>query len=406
MPVFTYTAVDSKGQRSSGTVPAPNRAAALDAVMEKGLVPAAVEEQSAAAARPARRLLPVSARVSQNDVEAFSRELANLLAAGVSLSRALQILSREASSAAARKQWSAIHDSVVGGMPLAEALGQFPQSFPPVHVAMVRAGETGGFLDVVLGQIADFRSRERDLKNKIRGALVYPAVLVVLAGFVLTYLLVWFIPRFSLVFKEFGAALPPLTQAIVGVSMVVSQYGPLVLIAAILLVMVIRRALKSEAGRRFLEKNMLRVPAVGRVLARFSLVRFCRMLGTLLGAGVPLVAALRVAREAIGNQTLADAVSQSIEEVQQGKPLARSLAPCQQLFPATAIEMIAVAEESSRLDQELLRLATVYEGDLDRQLRMLVALVEPLLLFLMAAVVGTVVIGMLLPIFTLQEYIR
>jgi type II secretory pathway component PulF len=364
-----------------------------------------VEEQSAAAKKPSR-LLPGSARVSQADVEAFSRELANLLAAGVSLSRALQILSREASHAAARKQWSAIHDDVVGGTPLADALAKFGQSFPPVHVAMVRAGETGGFLDVVLGQIADFRSRERDLKSKIRGAMVYPSVLVVLAGGVLVFLMTYFIPRFSGVFAEFGAALPPLTQAIVATSHIVTRYGLLVVIAAALAVMVVRRALKSEAGRRFMERTMLSVPAVGRVLARFALVRFCRMLGTLLGAGVPLVTALRVAREAIGNQTLADAVNLSIEDVQQGRPLAKSLAPCERLFPATAIEMIAVAEESSRLDQELLRLATVYETDLDRQLRMLVALAEPVLLFIMAAVVGTVVIGMLLPVFTLQEYIR
>jgi type II secretory pathway component PulF len=271
---------------------------------------------------------------------------------------------------------------------------------------MVRAGETGGFLDVVLGQIADFRSRERDLKSKVSGALVYPTVLVVLAACVLTFLLIWFIPRFSQIFAEFGATLPALTQGIIMASEITRKYGVLVIIGAALLVLVGRRALKSEAGRRFLERTLLRVPALGRVLARFSLVRFCRMLGTLLGAGVSLVTALRVAREAIGNQTLSDAVNQSIEEVQQGKALARSLASCHQLFPATAIEMIAVAEESSRLDQELLRLAAAYEADLDRQLRMLVALVEPLLLFLMAAVVGTVVIGMLLPIFTLQEYIR
>jgi type II secretory pathway component PulF len=406
MPVFTYTAVDSKGQTTSGTVPAPNREAALDAVAQQGLTPASVQEQLIAAERRPSRLLPGSDRVSQTDVEAFSRELASLLAAGVPLSRALQILSREASHAAARKQWVAIHDDVVGGTSLAEAMGKFPRSFPAVHVAMVHAGETGGFLDVVLGQIADFRSRERDLKSKIKGALVYPTVLVVLAGCVLVFLLTYFIPRFSGVFAEFGATLPALTQAIVAASALATKYGLLVLVAAALAVVAVRRALKSESGRRFMERNLLRVPALGRILARFSLVRFCRMLGTLLGAGVQLVTALRVAREAIGNQTLSDAVSVSIEEVRQGKPLARSLALCHQLFPATVIEMIAVAEESSRLDQELMRLATAYEADLDRQLRILVALAEPVLLFIMAAIVGTVVIGMLLPVFTLQDYIR
>jgi type II secretory pathway component PulF len=142
------------------------------------------------------------------------------------------------------------------------------------------------------------------------------------------------------------------------------------------------------------------------VLARFALVRFCRMLGTLLGAGVPLVTALRVSREALGNQTLADAMNLSIEEVQQGKALSRSLATCEQLFPPTVIEMIAVAEESAQLDKELIRLSVAYESDLDRRLRMLVSLAEPAMLFVMAAVVGTIVVGMLLPIFTLQDYIK
>jgi type II secretory pathway component PulF len=406
MPVFTYTAIDASGQKTEGTVPAANRTAALDLVVQKGLMPAQVEEQQVAAVGEQPSLLGRLGRVSQADVEAFSRELANLLAAGVPLSRALQILCREASQAAARKQWTAIHDDVVGGLPLAEAISRFPQSFPPVHVAMVRAGETGGFLDVVLGQIADFRSRERDLTSKVKGALVYPTVLVVVMVGVLVFLMTYFIPRFTAIFAEFGAVLPPLTRAIVAISRFTTHYGLLLIIALALAVIVIRRLVRSEAGRRTVERLLLRVPALGRVIARFALVRFCRMLGTLLGAGVPLVTALRVAQEAIGNQTLADAVGQSIEEVQQGKTLARSLAACRQLFPATVIEMIAVAEESSRLDQELTRLAAAYETDLDRQLRMLVALAEPALLFVMAGVVGTIIISVILPVFTLQEFIR
>ena len=406
MPVFTYAAIDASGQKTEGTVPAANRTAALDLVVQKGLTPALVEEQAAAPAPEGPSLLGRLGRVSQADVEAFSRELANLLAAGVPLSRALQILCREASQAAARKQWTAIHDDVVGGLPLADAISRFPQSFPPVHVAMVRAGETGGFLDVVLGQIADFRSRERDLTSKVKGALVYPTVLVVVMVGVLVFLMTYFIPRFTAIFAEFGAVLPPLTRAIVAISRFTTHYGLLLIIALALAVIVIRRLVRSEAGRRTVERLLLRVPALGRVIARFALVRFCRMLGTLLGAGVPLVTALRVAQEAIGNQTLADAVGQSIEEVQQGKTLARSLAACRQLFPATVIEMIAVAEESSRLDQELTRLAAAYETDLDRQLRMLVALTEPALLFVMAGVVGTIIISVILPVFTLQEFIR
>ncbi len=405
MPVFTYKAISREGEKTSGTVPAPNREAALDQVVEQGLVPVAVAEQRSAA-QVRTGLFGSLGRVSQTSVEAFNRELANLLAAGVSMSRSLSILAREASQAAARRQWAAIHDDVTGGTSLADAMSKWPRSFPPVQVAMVRAGETGGFLDVVLEQIASFRSRERDLKGRVRSAMVYPVVLAVLAAGVLVFLLTYFIPRFSEIFADFGENLPALTRAVVAVSHAVTRYGLVIAGAAVLAVILVRRILDSASGRLATERALLRVPVIGRLLARFALVRFCRMLGTLLGAGVPLVSSLKVAREAIGNQVLAEAVGTSTEQVQQGKPLARSLAINARLFPASVVEMVAVAEESGRLDEELKRLAGVYEDELDRRLRMLVSLAEPALLFVMAAIVGTIVIGMLLPVFTLQEFIH
>ena len=406
MPTFTYKALDPTGQETTGTVSAQNRGGALDDLSRRGLVPVSLAESSNGQGRARPEARSLTGRVSQAAVEAFSRELANLLAAGVPMNRGLKILCREASSSAAKKQWMAIHDDVAEGIPLAEAMARWPKSFPLVYVAMVRAGETGGFLDVVLMQIADFRSRERDLKSKVRSSLAYPTILAVLSVGVLVFLLTYFIPRFSGIFAGFGAALPPLTRAIVAVSRAVTDYGLLVLLGTLLVVLLVRRAMKSPAGRLAGERLLLRTPGVGKVLARFALVRFCRMLGTLLGAGVPLVSALRVARETLGQQTLANAVNDAVEEVQQGRPLARSLSACRQLFPPSVVEMIAVAEETGRLDLELKRLAGVYEEDLDRQLRLLVAMAEPALLFVMAAVVGAIVVGMLLPVFTLQEYIR
>jgi len=405
MPVFAYTALDAKGEKTSGTVPAQHRPAALDQIIRKGLTPVAVAARQAAITK--RFTLPGSAgRVSQASVEAFIRELANLLIAGVPMSRALHILHHETSHPAAKRQRAAIHEDVTGGMSLADAMSKWPMSFPAVCVAMVRAGESGGFLDVVLGQIADFRSRQRDLKGKIKGALAYPIILTVVATGVLIFLLTYFIPRFSGIFADFGAALPPLTRGIVAVSRAVTNYGLLIIVGIALVVMLIHRALRSESGRLMTERLLLRIPMLGSVLARLALVRFCRMLGTLLGAGVPLIASLKVAREAIGNRTLAEAVRLSIEQVQQGKPLSRSFTSCEQLFPASVIEMITVAEESGRLDIELKRLAIVYEEELDRQLRLLVALAEPAMLFVMAGIVGIIVVGMLLPVFTLQEFIR
>ena len=216
----------------------------------------------------------------------------------------------------------------------------------------------------------------------------------------------FFIPRFSKIFAEFGGNLPLPTQIVVGASHWITSYALVFLGVVVGLVLVIRRVLASEAGRRGLEWLMFKTPGLGGVVAMFAVVRFCRMLGTLLGSGVSLIAALRVAREAIGHQTLQDAVGKAIEEVQRGASLSRSLATCPQLFSASISEMVSVAEESGRLDKELVRIATSYEILLDRRLRMLVSLVEPALLFIMAAFVGTIVISMLLPVFELQNLIH
>ncbi len=433
MPSFVYEAVDGRGERSQGTLLAESRAAALGAVRRQGLTAVSVRLQESqggavpegkreADARMQAKRASADAddgdangwrrgwwerkQVSGAQAEAFTRELANLLEAGVPMGRALQIMKREASGSAARRQWAAVHDDVVGGKSLAEALGRWPGSFAAVYVAMIRAGELGGFLDVVLHQIADFRARESELLGRVKAAMVYPAVLAVLAVVVVIGLLTFFIPRFALMFADFGAALPMLTQLIVAASALLTKYGWLLLIGMAAAGYGLKRWMQTESGERRLERVMLGLPGVGVIVARFALVRFARMLGTLLKAGVPMVTALRVAREAIGNQTLADAVSKAIEDVKEGSGLARSLGKCEKLFPPGVVEMVAVAEESGRLDKELLRLAQTYEVELDRRLRMLVSLAEPMLLFAMAAVIGTIVIGMLLPIFTLQELIQ
>ena len=406
MAVFTYTALSPDGRTTTGTLPAESRTAAISAVVGKGLHPVQVLEQGQKAVRPALPTTAQAGAVKQTHVESFTRELANLLGGGVPLSRALHLLRREASAPGPRQLWGQIHDDVVGGTGLADALAQHPKTFSPIYIAMVRAGEAGGFLEVVLSQIADFRTRERDLRGRVLAAMIYPMVLIVLAIGVLTFLMTFFIPRFTPFFKEFGGALPWLTQAIIGLSSLATRYGLFVLVAVVVGAVMLRRAALTESGRRRIERAILATPALGRVVSHFALVRFCRMLGTLLGAGVSLVAALRTAKEAIGNQTLADAVAHGIEQVQRGESLARALGEAERLFPPSVIEMIAIAEETSRLDKELVRLSLSYEAELDRRLRMLVALVEPVMLFVMAAVIGTVVIGMLLPIFNLQELVK
>jgi type II secretory pathway component PulF len=406
MGVFAYTALGGDGRSTSGTVPAESRAQAIAAVIGKGLHPVKVEEQRGKKAA-VKAEAPKGGRVTQKHVEAFTRELASLLAGGVPLSRSLQLLRRETKAAGPAALWAQIHEDVIAGNALADAMAQHPKVFSTVYLAMVRAGEAGGFLDVVLGQIADFRTREADLKGKVKGAMVYPCVLAVLATAVLTFLLVYFIPTFQPIFHDLGGNLPALTLGIMAVSnTVASKWGLVVVLVIVSLVFWLFKALQTDAGKRRFEMVVLKTPALGSVVAFFAMVRFCRMLGTLLGAGVPLVASLKVAKEAIGNQTLSDTVAHGIDQVQKGESLARALGAADKLFPSSVVEMIAIAEETGRLDKELVRLSIAYESELDRQLRMLVALAEPLLLFVMAGLIGTIVVGMLLPIFNIGDLMK
>jgi type II secretory pathway component PulF len=415
MPLFDYKALQLDGAIAQGQLEAAGRAEAFRQMEGLGLRPISLAER---AAQAARNNAPTAAaggglalklggeKISARELENFTRLLSSLLAAGVPLSRALTILHKEATSPAAAAKWKEIHGLVIDGMSLADAMAKSPETFPRVYVAMVQAGETGGFLDLVLAQIADFQAREKEMRAKVMTAMLYPLILLVLALGVVVFLLTFFIPRFQLIFASNNAALPVLTQVIVGISHAVRTYGLFFVAALVVGVVSLRSWFKSEKGRRTWEGIILRSPVVGPLVAQFAMARFGRMLGTLLGASVPLVQALNVARKSIGNQILVDAVSDSITRVSEGGQLGQSLANCKGLFPGSVIEMISVAEESGKLDTELVRIANVTEGDLDRQLKTAVAFAEPLMLFFIAGFIGTIFIGMVLPIFTLQEHIK
>jgi type II secretory pathway component PulF len=393
---------------AEGRIDAGGRQEAFRQIEGRGLKPISLSEGAVVA--PEKKKAPTvlwqSNKVTGRMLENFTRLLSSLLAAGVPLSRAMVILHKEAAAPVAKAKWKELHDLVIDGMSLADAMAKSPETFPRVYVAMVQAGETGGFLDVVLAQIADFQAREKELRSKVVTAMLYPTILLILAVGVLIFLMVFFIPRFQKIFAGFGAALPLLTQIIVGASHIIRSYGLYVAVAIGLGAYLIRAWFVSERGKRVWEGLVLRAPVVGSLLGQFAMARFCRMLGTLLGAGVPLINGLNVARKSIGNQILVDAVSNSIERVKEGDALGKSLGDCKELFAGSVLEMIAVAEESGRLDQELVRLANVTEGDLDRQLKTAVAFAEPLMLFFIAAFIGTIFIGMVIPIFTIQDYIK
>jgi type IV pilus assembly protein PilC len=434
MSSFQYRALQADGKIAEGEIEAGSRQDAFRQMEERGWKPIKLAERNGANGshkapprkqekkpgkkpesgaepnatngEPKKLSLGGAGKVTARMLENFTRLLSSLLAAGVPLSRALVILCKEASAPVAAAKWKLVHDRVIDGMALADAMAKSPETFPRVYVAMVEAGETGGFLDVVLAQIADFQAREKEMRSKVMTALLYPVILLGLALAVLVFLLVFFIPRFQTIFTGFGAKLPLLTQVIVSTSEVMRHYGLFLLLGLVVVGFTFRNWMVSEQGRRSWEGLLLRLPVIGPLVAQFAMSRFCRMLGTLLGAGVPLINALNVARRSIGNQILVDAVSNSIERVKEGKALGPSLGDCRTLFSGSTLEMISVAEESGKLDHELVRIANVTEGDLDRQLKSAVALAEPLMLFFIAGFIGTIFIGMVIPIFTLQDYIK
>ncbi len=339
-------------------------------------------------------------------LEDFTRSLSSLLTAGVPLSRALTILYKECPNPAAAAKWRELHDFVIDGMPLAKAMERAPDVFRASMWPWWRPAEAGGFLDVVLAQIADFQVREKEMRAKVMAALMYPAVLLTLATGVVVFLMVFFIPRFKDALRQLqrDAAAHHAGDRRRG------RCDPA------LRPVHCRRSFRLDlvhalTPREPKEPPLARKPPAARSLggpARRPVchARFCRMLGTLTKSAVPLISGLEVARRSLGYQTLIDYVTESIERVKKGETLATSLSSCRSIFPGSSLEMLAVAQESGRLEDELLRLATVTESTLDRQLKTVIALTEPIMLFVIAAVVGTIFIGMLLPVFTLTDHLK
>ncbi len=425
MPVFAYKALAAGGATTQGRVEAGGRAEALSLIEDKGLTPLRLSEvggnANAVAARNAKSAVATSAgkdgaknptfgfqskRVPFAALEDFTRSLSSLLTAGVPLSRALTILYKETSNPAAAAKWRELHDAVIDGAPLAVAMAKSPDVFPRIYVAMVEAGEAGGFLDVVLAQIAEFQAREKELRAKVSAAMMYPAVLMTLATGVVIFLLVFFIPRFQTLFAGFNATLPLITRIIVGASDLLRHNGLFLLAGVAAAVYFGRTWWRDDKTRRSVEGILLNTPVIGPLMSQIAMARFCRMLGTLLNAGVTLVNGLNVARRSLGYQTLIDLVADSTERVKKGETLAGSLAENRALFGGSTLEMISVAEETGRLDTELVRLAGVTEVTLDRQLKTAVSLAEPLMLFAIAAVIGVIFIGMVIPIFAIQDQIK
>jgi type II secretory pathway component PulF len=392
MPDFTYVARDFTGNKLNGVLTAPSRRDALAQLNQKGVFPLTVEAARTSVLRRGKRIKTQLMATTYG-------QLAGLLRSGVPLLKSLQILKDQTSNAALTEVLAAAHRDVEEGSTLADAMARHPRAFGEMAVSMVRAGGEGGFLEDALVRVADFTEKQEDLKSRTSGALAYPVFLAVVGTTVITVLIVFFVPKFESLFEQLRTRgeLPALTEWLLWLSSTLGRYGWLLVIAMIGAFVAIKRYLATEEGRVRRDQLQLKIPLAGNIFLGLAVARFCRILGTLLKNGVPILKSLEISSTGTGNRVLSTAVQNAAQNISEGQSLAKPLAASGH-FPRTVVEMIAVAEESNNLDNVLTDIADNLDRQTWRQLDLMVRLIEPIMLLVLAGVVLMVVIALLLPV--------
>jgi general secretion pathway protein F/type IV pilus assembly protein PilC len=392
MPTFAYKARNNAGEEIRGTLLADTSLAAARLLDERALLPIEVEELKA---QQKSVFTGRTRRLSATKVGQMYEQLADLLRAGVPILRALDVLSRQASSKALGQVLREVRDDVSGGDSLAGAMEHHPHAFPELHASMVRAGEKGGFLEDVLTRLSEFVSRQDALKNKFIGALIYPCVLLVGALGAVSFIMGYVVPKIRPALKN--QQLPWPTQLVFAISDVFANYWVFILGGVLLIVMVVIGLLQSDVGREARARLQLRLPGFGKIYTMVAVCRFCRVFGTMLANGIPILQALKISKDSTGNTILAEAVDQAAESVRGGEALATPLAESK-VFPLAIIDMIAVAEESNTLDKVLVEIANTQEERTARQIDFTMRLLEPALLLMMGVMIAFIAIALVVPI--------
>lgn len=395
MPTFVYKARSLSGQPVSGTLVADTSMAAARMLDERKLMPVEVNELKEANSVFTGR----TRKISQSKVGVIYEQLADLLRAGVPVLRALAVLSKQASSGPLMRVLREVHDSVAGGDTLADALDKHPHAFMPLHVSMIRAGEKGGFLEDVLTRLSEFVARQDALRNKFIGSMIYPCVLLLAGIIAVTALMLIVVPRIRDLLES--QQLPWNTRLIFWISDSLTQHYIAVFGTVVVVIVAVAAFFQSATGRRLMSTIQIRAWGVGKIYTMVALCRFCRIFGTLLANGIPILTALRIAKDSTGNEILSEAIEKAAESVSTGEPLAVPLAQSK-LFPPAMIDMISVAEESNTLEKVLVEIANTQEERTARQIDLFVRLLEPLMLMVMGMMVMFIALALLLPILKLS----
>ena len=403
MPVFVYRAADQQGKTIDGEMDAADARAVVERLQRDAYYPIRVAPQGGAAGLGLDVAGWRQRRVTTRDVVELTQQLATLVDAGLPLDRALVILEELTTHPRVREIVADVLRSVRGGSSLSDALAKHhPRPFSRLYINMVRAGEKGGVLEQTLQRLAELLREAQEFREAVVSAAIYPALLTLVGAAAVVFLLTFVIPRFGEIFKDLGQDLPLPTQVLLTVSGAVKSYWWIVGLVVVLAVMGARMALSSPAGRLAAHRFVLRLPLAGDVVLKSEVSRFARVLGTLLRSGVPVVSALSVVREMIGNQVLATAIERLGEGVKRGAGLAAPMAEAA-VFPPLALHMVRIGEETGRLEEMLLRVADALESDVRKLVKRLTGLMEPVIILAMGLVVGFIVVAMLMAIFSISE---
>ena len=421
MATFQYIAKDPSGNETRGTVEAGDRNSAIAAVRAQGLLPTALGEvksssssakpKAPAKGAPAKKAglnkdininlkLPswMRGKIKTKVLTQFTRQLATLVNAGLPLMRGIEVLKRQMKDPQMLEALNGIGENIAAGGTFSESLTQYPKIFDHLYVNMVKAGEAGGVLEVVLGRLAEFAEKSEKIKNKVKGAMIYPIVVLVAAIGITAFLLVAVIPKFQQVFQDMlgGAALPPITQFVIDASGFVQHNGLQIFLAVVAFVVIVKVIGKTEKGAYFFDALKLKMPVTGTLTQRSAVSKFTRTLGTLLSSGVPILQSLTITRDTTGNRVLTGAIQNVHDSVKEGESMTQPLSQCK-VFPPMVVSMVEVGEETGALADMLTRIANTYDDEVDNAVAGMTAAIEPALIIVLAVVVGTIVIAMFLP---------
>lgn len=401
LPEFDYTARELNGSQVAGTITASSETDALSILAGKQLFPQKVVQSQASR----RQAVKGSRRVPGRFLTTFYNQLADLLRSGVPLLKSLQLLEGQTSHPALKYIIQDVREQVADGARLNESMRRHPKAFNQLTVSMIRAGEEGGFLEDVLARVAAFNDHQEELQAKVVGALVYPGFLASAGGLIIAVLLLWFVPEFGSIFQQMESRgqLPWATTTLMSISDTIQKWWVLMLIGGVGLIGGIWYYFhETEEGRLNLDRWKLKLPGLGRIVSNLAVARFCRMLGTLLGNGVPMLQSLRIAKDASGNAVLSSAIGRAADNVSGGKSLAAPLRASGQ-FSQEIVEMISVGEESNNLENVLIGISDNLERYTSRRIDMVVRMLEPVILLIMAAIVTFVISALLLPVLNMSS---